>query len=113
MQPEEKNNRKLWIFDFDGTLSNLVPERSAAQILAEAKDLLKALLHLPGHQVAVLSSLLLKDLIPRVGIPGLCLGGGSGAEGLMPNGRRPGARSVKEPVALVKEVRKLAGLKSF
>lgn len=83
-----KHDRRLWVFDFDGTLSNLVPERTAAQILPEAGELLKALLRLPGHRAAVLSSRLLEDLIPRVGIPGLYLGGGSGAEWLLPDGRR-------------------------
>jgi trehalose 6-phosphate phosphatase len=80
--------RRLWIFDFDGTLSPIVPDRSAARILPQARDLLGQLASAPGELVAVLSSRLLDDLIPRVEVPGVYLGGGSGVEWLLPGGER-------------------------
>jgi len=79
---------RLWIFDFDGTLSPIVPDRRAARILPQARDLLKELASRPGELVAVLSSRLLDDLIPRVEVPGVYLGGGSGVEWLLPGGKR-------------------------
>ncbi len=103
MQPKVKDTRRLWIFDFDGTLSNLVPGRSAAQILPEAKNLLKELSDLPGHQVAVLSSRLLEDLIPRVGVSGVYLGGGSGAEWRLKDGIQTVAGEKLERLKKIRE----------
>jgi trehalose-phosphatase len=88
----------LWVYDFDGTLSPLVKERSDAAILLEAKEILIELARLPGQKVAVLSSRMLDDLIRRVDIPGLYLGGGSGAEWLLPGGRRMIAEGKTEPL---------------
>jgi trehalose 6-phosphate phosphatase len=88
----------LWIYDFDGTLSLLVKERSAATILPEAKGILIELSRLPGQEVAVLSSRTLDDLIPRVDIPELYLGAGSGTEWLLPDGRRIIAEGKTEPL---------------
>lgn len=88
----------LWIYDFDGTLSPLVKERSAASILPEAKEILIELRKFPGQRVAVLSSRTLDDLIPRLDIPGLYLGGGSGAEWMLPDGRRMIAEGKMEPL---------------
>jgi trehalose 6-phosphate phosphatase len=76
----------------------LVKERSAATILPEAKGILIELERLPGQEVAVLSSRMLEDLIRRVDIPGLHLGGGSGAEWLLPDGRRIIAEGKTEPL---------------
>lgn len=84
---------RLWIFDFDGTLSSLVPDRDAAVILPEAGELLSVLSTLPGLVVAVISSRVLDDLIPRIGVEGLYLGGGSGAEWRLPGGKRRAAES--------------------
>jgi len=86
--PKESPLQKLWIFDFDGTLSPLVPDRDAAALLPEARELLSTLSKLAGQSVAVLSSRMLDDLIPRIGVKGLYLAGGSGAEWLLPNGER-------------------------
>jgi trehalose 6-phosphate phosphatase len=88
----------LWIYDFDGTLSPLVTERSAATILPVAKELLMELIRLVDQQVAVLSSRTLDDLVPRVDIPGLYLGGGSGAEWLLPDSRRVIAEGKRLPL---------------
>lgn len=98
MIPRIKRIPSLWIYDFDGTLSPIVKERSAAAILPEAKKILMELVRLPGQQVAVLSSRMLDDLTPRVTVPGVHLGGGSGAEWLMPDGRRVIAEEKVEPL---------------
>lgn len=72
--------KRVWFFDFDGTLSLIVPERSSAVIHPACKELLRELASTPTEQVAVLSSRLLDDLIPRVAVAGIFLGGGSGVE---------------------------------
>jgi len=72
--------KKLWFFDFDGTLSPIVSERSKAMIHRDCKKLLEELVAKPFECVAVISSRLLDDLIPRVGVSGVFLGGGSGVE---------------------------------
>lgn len=80
--------RKLWVFDFDGTLSLLVPERSAARLHPASRALLKRLAGEPWNIVAVLSSRTLEDLAARIPVPGLFLGGGSGLEWRLPGGHR-------------------------
>ena len=79
---------RIWIFDFDGTLSPLVPDRGAAALLPSARALLSDLAGLPQQAVAILSSRRLDDLAARVDVRGLYLGGGSGAEWLLPCGER-------------------------
>ena len=83
-----RTNKRIWIFDFDGTLAPLVPERDKAKIHGESLKLLKDLSATPGQRVAILSSRMLDDLIPRVPVEGIFLGGGSGSEWLLPNGKR-------------------------
>lgn len=80
--------RRLWAFDFDGTLSLLVPDRNAARLHPASRSLLKYLAADPRNLVAVLSSRSLEDLSSRVPVPGLFLGGGSGLEWRFPAGRR-------------------------
>ena len=80
--------RRLWVFDFDGTLSPLVPDRSAARLHPACRALLKDLAADSGNQVAVLSSRSLEDLASRVPVQGLILGGGSGLEWRLPGGHR-------------------------
>lgn len=80
--------QRLWIFDFDGTLSPVISDRNAATLLPAAKAMLTELVRLPHQAVAILSSRLLDDLSPRIGIEGIYLGGGSGVEWLLPNGER-------------------------
>jgi len=80
--------RRLFVFDFDGTLSPLVPDRSAAQLHPACRALLRALAGHPGNVVAVLSSRAIEDLVPRVPVPRVYLGGGSGLEWRLPGGHR-------------------------
>jgi trehalose 6-phosphate phosphatase len=84
----DERKERLWIFDFDGTLSPLVPSRSAARLDPSCKDLLRHLVFVPDQRVAVLSSRQLDDLVGRIPVPGLFLGGGSGLEWQMPDGER-------------------------
>ncbi|MBI5574865.1 MAG: trehalose-phosphatase [Deltaproteobacteria bacterium] len=90
--------RRLWVFDFDGTLSPLVPDRNAARLHQASRSLLKRLAADPRNQVAVLSSRSLEDLARRVPLPDLFLGGGSGLEWRLPDDRRvlPGKDAQKK-----------------
>jgi len=78
----------LWVFDFDGTISEFVSSAAEAEIHPACRDLLKDLAALPLHRVAILSSRRLDDVIARVDIPGLLLGGASGMEWRRPTGER-------------------------
>jgi trehalose 6-phosphate phosphatase len=74
----------LWVFDFDGTLSTLVPERNNAELHPACRIMLRDLVKNPRNHVAVLSSRALDDLSPRVPVRGIFLGGGSGTEWRIP-----------------------------
>ena len=89
--------RRLWVFDFDGTLSPLVPDRNAARLHPASRSLLKYLAGDPLNLIAVLSSRSLEDLASRVPVPNLFLGGGSGLEWRLPAGHRirPGEEAEK------------------
>lgn len=86
---------RLWIFDFDGTLSPIVPDRAAARLHPACRAALRDLARRPGELVAVLSSRTVEDLAPRVPVEGVILGGNSGLEWLFPGGHRvrPGSRA--------------------
>jgi trehalose-phosphatase len=80
--------RFLWVFDFDGTLSPIVDDRHAARIHPMCRELLKKLSRTPSHFVAVLSSREIEDLVKRVPLPRVILGGASGLEWRLPGGHR-------------------------
>lgn len=79
---------RLWVLVCDETLSPLVRDWRDARILPQARDLLRKLAAKPGERVAVLSRRVLHDLITRVDVRGVCLGGGSSVEWLLPGGKR-------------------------
>lgn len=81
-------HRRLWVFDFDGTLSRIVPDRYDAWLDAECEAMLRFLQGSPWNQVAVISSRTLDDLVSRVPLPMVPLGGGSGLEWVLPGGYR-------------------------
>ena len=87
--------RFLWVFDFDGTLSTIVPNRSDARLHRECERMLRILTRSPWNRVAVLSSRTLDDIVSRVPVPGMFIGGASGLEWVLPGGHRivPGAAS--------------------
>jgi trehalose 6-phosphate phosphatase len=71
--------RTLWFFDFDGTLSRIVEDRHAAVLDPECRRMLEELVRNEGNVVAVLSSRRIDDVAARVDVPGVLIGGSSGA----------------------------------
>lgn len=88
--------RRLWAFDFDGTISRIVPVRQEATLDGKCERMLRYLLSSPWNRVAVLSSRALDDIVPRVPLPGLFVGGGSGLEWRLPGGTRLGPDAAAE-----------------
>lgn len=88
---------RFWVFDFDGTVSNLVPDRNAAVLETECRSLLSNLARDPDQVVAVISSRSLEDLRHRVNIDRIILAGSSGLEWVIPGSHRlgPDARAVR------------------
>lgn len=78
--------RRLWIFSFDGTLTAPNADRSKARLHRLARELLGELAAAPRNLVAVISSRSLEDLVSRVPIPEIFLGGGCGTEWHIPGG---------------------------
>ncbi len=96
--------RFLWVFDFDGTLSPFVPDRTEARLHRECERMLRFLARSPWNRVAVLSSRTLDDIVSRVPVPGIFLGGASGLEWQFPGGHRIGPSGASE--ALLEKKRK-------
>jgi len=96
--------RSLWVFDFDGTLSPIVPDRNEARLHRECERMLRFLVRSPWNRVAVLSSRTLDDIVSRVPVPGVFVGGASGLEWRLPGGHRSGPGSASE--ALLEEKRR-------
>ena len=94
--------RLLWVFDFDGTLSPIVPDRSEARLHRECERMLRFLARSPWNRVAVLSSRTLDDVVARVAVPGIFLGGASGLEWMLPGGRRIGPGAASESLLVEK-----------
>ncbi len=94
----QAGSRRLFAFDFDGTLSPVVPVRSEARMHPESRVLLRDLSRAPGILVAVLSSRSLPDLESRVPLGRVYLGGGSGLEWRLPGGHRlqPGGKEAEK-----------------
>jgi len=88
--------RSLWVFDFDGTLSPIVPDRSEARLHRECERMLRFLVRSPWNRVAVLSSRTLDDVASRVAVPGVFVGGASGLEWRLPGGHRIGPDAASE-----------------
>ncbi|OIP36342.1 MAG: trehalose-phosphatase [Deltaproteobacteria bacterium CG2_30_66_27] len=88
--------RSLWVFDFDGTLSSIVPDRNEARLHRECERMLRFLARSPWNRVAVLSSRTLDDIVSGVPIPGVFVGGASGLEWRLSRGRRIGPGPVSE-----------------
>jgi len=78
----------IWAFDFDGTISSIVSDRSAARLDPECQDLLADLSADPNQVVAIVSSRHIDDLRSRVPISDVVLAGSSGLEWIIPGGQR-------------------------
>lgn len=89
-------HRLLWVFDFDGTLSPIVPDRDEARLHRECERTLRFLARSPWNRVAVLSSRTLDDIVSRVPVPGVFIGGASGLEWQFPGGHRTGPGAASE-----------------
>lgn len=76
----------VWIFDFDGTLSEIVPERDQAVLHPDCLEMLAALTEDQTSSVAIMSSRTLEDLIPRVPLENITLAACSGLEVKLSNG---------------------------
>lgn len=94
--------RFLWVFDFDGTLSPIVPDRNEARLHRECDRVLRFLARSPWNRVAILSSRTLDDVASRVDIPGIFVGGASGLEWELPGGPRIGPGAASEDLLEVK-----------
>ncbi len=79
---------RIWFFDFDGTLSLIVPDREKAELHPACGAMISELLEIPFQHVAILSSRSLDDLAGRIPVEGLFLGGTSGTEWQVPGGHR-------------------------
>ncbi len=91
----DANRPRLWVFDFDGTISPIVADRNEARLHPTCRELLEELAAGPAHRVAILSSRSIEDLARRVPLPDLVLAGASGLELRLPGGHRvhPGTRA--------------------
>lgn len=103
---------KLWLFDFDSALA-AVHNHHAARLDPDCKDMLNMLIeNFPGR-VAVVSSRPLNDLLSRIPVPGLFLGGNSGLAWLLPGGGKrifhsiPGKPLYKARAALLPKIKEL------
>jgi trehalose 6-phosphate phosphatase len=92
------------VFDFDGTLSPIVSDRNEARLHPECERMLRFLVRNPWNRVAVLSSRTLDDIVSRVPVPGIFVGGASGLEWRLPGGHRIGPGDAFE--ALLEEKRR-------
>jgi trehalose 6-phosphate phosphatase len=104
---------RIWAFDFDGTLSHLVPDRNAAALDPECEELLRDISSDPSQVVAVTSSRTLEDLKSRVKLDTVVLSGGSGLEWWIPGGhwlgpnRKASERLSKERKRIVPSLMKV------
>ena len=95
-------HRSLWVFDFAGTLSPIVPDRTEARLHRECERMLRFLVRSPWNRVAVLSSRALDDIVARVPVPGVFVGGASGLEWQLPGGHRIGPGAASEALLAAK-----------
>ncbi|HZL97571.1 MAG TPA: trehalose-phosphatase [Terriglobales bacterium] len=111
--------RSLWVFDFDGTLSPIVPDRNEACLHRDCERMLRFLARSPWNRVAVLSSRTLDDIVSRLPVPGVFVGGASGLEWQMPGGHRigpdPGSEALltarrRDVFSLLKELSSVPGV---
>lgn len=71
---------RLFVFDFDGTLSDIVKDPDRAILADDEKKLLTRIANKEGTMVSVLSGRSLEDLKSRVDVPNIVYGGNHGLE---------------------------------
>ncbi|MDU0459569.1 MAG: trehalose-phosphatase [Geobacteraceae bacterium] len=93
---------RLWLFDFDGTLSSLVDDRNAAVMHPACVSMLKGLSQSKTDQVAIISSRTLEDVLQRVPLKDVIVGGNSGMEWQLPGGCRVSLGSSRKEALLTR-----------
>ena len=93
--------RPAIFFDFDGTLSEIVDQPGAAELVPGADKALQSLAAL--YPVAVLSGRGLEDIRDRVGIPGLWYAGSHGFEILGPDGTHHRNETAAQAIPLLEQ----------
>ena len=81
---------RLWIFDFDGTISDVAPDRTSTKLDSAYDALLRRLADDPSDQVAIVSKKNIFDIAEHIDIPGVIIGGFDGIEWQLPSGYRIG-----------------------
>jgi len=76
----ERAGRILVALDFDGTISQIVPDPATARLLPEARAALERLARRDDTVVAIVTGRALRDIKARVGIPDLYYAGNHGLE---------------------------------
>ncbi len=87
MRGTRRPTRAVWTFDFDGTLSEIVPERQKAVLHPDCRRMLRDLSHDSRNEVAILSSRTLEDLTHRIPFKKVTLIASSGLEVRLPDGQ--------------------------
>ena len=85
--------RRLFLFDFDGTLAPIRKHPGSVRLSKETRDLLRALSHRPGTNVGIISGRSLRDIRCRVAVRGLIYSGNHGLELSMKDGNLKRFRS--------------------
>jgi trehalose 6-phosphate phosphatase len=104
---------KLWMFDFDGMLTTRGSNYHATRLDPDCKEMLIMLVEKFPDRVAVISSRPLYNLLLKIQVQGLLLGGTSGLVWLLPGGEgRSFHSSFAKPLynaraALLPELKKL------
>lgn len=81
---------RLWLFDFDGTISAKTADRTATRLDPACESMLLRLSERTSEQVAIVSNRSIDDMVERISIPGAVTGGCDGIEWQLPSGARIG-----------------------
>jgi trehalose 6-phosphate phosphatase len=81
---------RLWIFDFDGTITSDAINSATTQLDPGCDALLRRLADYSSDQVVIVSNRNVYDIAERINIPGIIIGGCDGIELQLPSGYRVG-----------------------
>ena len=71
---------RLWIFDFDGTITSDAINSATTQLDPGCDALLRRLADYSSDQVVIVSNRNVYDIAERINIPGVIIGGCNGIE---------------------------------
>lgn len=80
--------KRLWVFDFDGSVSRRAADPNDVRLHSRCEAMLRFLARGPWNRVAVISTRRLEDLAAKIPVPKILLGGCSGLEWVLPGGLR-------------------------